>query len=523
MLQLFQSLRGTEDQFLIGWFLLLLIALSGCIGGAWYVLAKSNWKLHRIYFMTVFLMGLIFMLALPPLSAPDEILHFAGSYALSNQLMGQKVRDENGNVIIRKEDEYIVNWPGDDDPCKATVLGQMLSRPVYRAMHEKGFWPATVEGDGITLQQPVKTTPFAYLLPALGITLARLLHLSAVGLVLLGRFMNLLMFSVLSMLAIRRIPVGKEILFAVSLFPMTLELAGSYSYDSYIIALSFCLISVVLDLALTQPDAGIRRKDVLTLAALSVLLSPCKMIYATLFLLCFLIPLKKWGQRPWGKWLLSVGLIGLLIVGSILLVNLREVTRYINASGVTQAPEYTSSGAVNTVKLHDLTELVHDPTLIFRIIRNTLGIMGGQYLGTMVGMWLGAMDMGLDISVPMLVLFWGITILLSLVGQMEEPVLSLPKRLWMLLTVLLLSFVLMTSLLLALTPADTFYILGIQGRYFLPYLPVLLLIFRLPGRCFRRLQLQTDLGRTVGFGLLLLMDAAVLLHAVLVVLQRTAV
>ena len=523
MLQFFRSLRGTEDQFLILWFALLLIALCAVIGGTVYLLAKSNRKLHQIYFVAVFCMGLIFMLVLPPLSAPDEILHFVGSYALSNRLMGQEVRDSDGNVIIRTEDEYIVNWPGDEDPCKATVLGQMLSRPVYRAMHEKGLYPATAEGTGVTLQQPVKTTACAYLLPAIGITLARLLHLSAVGLVLLGRFLNLLLFSVLTTLAVRRIPIGKEVLFAVMLFPMTLELAGSYSYDSYIIALSVYLLSVVLDLALTRPTAAIGWKDVLTLSALAVLLSPCKMIYATLFLLCFLIPVQKWGRRPWGKWLLSVGLIGFLIVASILLVNIREVLRYVNASGVTRAPEYTSSGAVNTVKPHDLAELIHDPTLIFRIIRNTFQILGGQYLGTTVGMWLGAMDQGLSIGTPVLALFWVITVLLSLVGQMEEPVLSLQRRLWMLFVVLLLTFVLMVSMLLALTPADTFYVLGLQGRYFLPYLPVLLLVFRIPGRTFRRFQLQTDLGRTVGFGILLLLDAAVLLHCFWIVLQRTTV
>lgn len=93
----------------------------------------------------------------------------------------------------------------------------------------------------------------------------------------------------------------------------------------------------------------------------------------------------------------------------------------------------------------------------------------------------------------------------------------------MLFVVLLLTFVLMVSMLLAMTPADTFYVLGLQGRYFLPYLPVLLLVFRIPGRTFRRFQLQTDLGRTVGVGILLLLDAAVLLHCFWIVLQRTTV
>ena len=521
MLQLFQSFIGTGDQFLIYRFVGLIIALLVIIATCLCLFKKSRWKLHQIYFVAVFWLGLVFMYTLPPLSAPDEILHFTGAYALSNQLMGQPVRDEDGHVRIRQEDEYLVNWPGDNDPCKATVLGQTLDRSVYEAMHEKGLFHATEAGTSITLQQPVKTTPCAYLLPALGITLARLLKLSAIGLVLLGRFMNLLLFATLGAMTVRRTPIGKELFFAVSLFPMTLELAGSYSYDSYIIALSFYLIAVILDLALAKPAAGITRKNVIELSVLALLLSPCKMIYATLFLLCLLIPVRKWGTKPWPKWILSVLLIGALIVGSILLVNFREVFRYVNASGVTQAPEFTSSGDVNTVKLHDLAELIHDPTLVFRIIRNTFQILGGQFLGTTVGMWLGAFDRGLATPLPLLVLFWTGTLLLAITGRREEPVLTIPHRIWMVLVFLLLGFILMVSMLLAYTPADTFYILGVQGRYFLPFLPVLLLAFRTP-----RLHRLRALSRgSIGLDALLLsvmmlMDALVLLGCFLTVVQR---
>ena len=146
MLQLFQSFIGTGDQFLIYRFVGLIIALLVIIATCLCLFKKSRWKLHQIYFIAVFWLGLVFMCTLPPLSAPDEILHFTGAYALSNQLMGQSVRDEDGHVRIRQEDEYLVNWPGDNDPCKATVLGQTLDRSVYEAMHEKGLFHATETG-----------------------------------------------------------------------------------------------------------------------------------------------------------------------------------------------------------------------------------------------------------------------------------------------------------------------------------------------------------------------------------------
>ena len=520
MLQILNSFRGTEDQFLIQWFLLLITALTVVFLTVTFLLLKSKLKLHQIYFVAVLWMGIIFMSVLPPLSAPDEVLHFVGAYELSNRMMFKTPRDENQNIIIRKEDEFIVNWPGDNDLNKATVIGQILSRPVYEEIHRSGLF-ASEKGESITLQQPVATTPLAYLMPAVGISLARIFHLSAFGLLYLGRFMNLLLFSVLGAAAVKRTPVGKKIFFAVSLFPMTLELMGSYSYDSFIISLSFYLTAVILSHAVKGAEEKIDWKDVLEMGALAALLSPCKMIYATLFVLCLMIPVARWRKPSTLRWCGTVMIIGFIIIGSIVFVNLREVLRYVNASGVTQAPELTSAGEINTVKLHDMQELLRDKTLIFRIIRNTFQILGTEYLGTTVGMWLGAFDRGLSTGIPLLWGFWGIAFLTALFGHADEPMLKLWKRGFMMLTAVFLTFILLVSMLLSYTPQDTFYILGVQGRYFLPYLPVLLMAVRsgIIDRKTRGIH-WVEPGVRMLLSIEILMNAAVLMGCYLTVVSR---
>ncbi|ETP72741.1 putative membrane protein (DUF2142) [Lachnospiraceae bacterium JC7] len=521
MLQILNSFRGTGDQFLIQWFLLLIMALTVVFLAVTFLLLKSKLKLHQIYFAAVLWMGIIFMAVLPPLSAPDEVLHFAGAYELSSKMMLKTPRDEDGNIIIRKEDEFIVNWPGDNDLNKATVIGQILSRPVYEEIHRSGLFATSEEGESITLQQPVATTPLAYFMPALGISLARLFNLSAFGLLYLGRFMNLLMFSVLGAAAVRRTPVGKKVFFAVSLFPMTLELMGSYSYDSFIISLSFYLTAVILSHAVKGTEEKIGWKDVLEMGILAVLLSPCKMIYSTLFALCLMIPIGRWRRPSTIRWGVSVFIIGALIVGSIVFVNLREVLRYVNASGVTQAPELTSSGEVNTVKLHDMQELLQDKTLIFRIIRNTFQILGTEYLGTTVGMWLGAFDRGLATGTPLLIGFWGTAFFTALFGHEGESMLKLWKRWFMILIAAFLTFILLVSMLLSYTPSDTFYILGVQGRYFLPYLPLLFIGVRsaVLDRRTRRIRWLESLSRLM-LSAEILMNAAVLTGCYFTVVSR---
>ena len=81
------------------------------------------------------------------------------------------------------------------------------------------------------------------------IALGRLLHLNSVPTFYLGRMMNLLLFAILGMLAVRKMPFGKNILFATALLPLTLQQVASYSYDSVIIAFAFYYVATCFDLA----------------------------------------------------------------------------------------------------------------------------------------------------------------------------------------------------------------------------------------------------------------------------------
>jgi hypothetical protein len=99
--------------------------------------------------------------------------------------------------------------------------------------------------------------------------------------------MNLLLFTLMGMLAVRKTPIGKELILS---FPvsMVLELVSSLSYDTYILALGFYLTATILELALSDRRSAGRmlRRSVL----LAVLLSPCKMVYCVLFAACLIIP-----------------------------------------------------------------------------------------------------------------------------------------------------------------------------------------------------------------------------------------
>lgn len=486
--------------------LLLVTAVTGVLlfgGGVRAIFQKAAAKhvrLETIFAVTAFLFGLGYLWALPPLSAPDEVKHYISAYQLSNRMMGLPALSGDGKVYVREEDWFAEDSTGEYEPYLATdgalatdedgadgakTLGQTLTEESYRLIHEKGLsgWeaPRTVSvseqaatgngemaGNGLALSnhQPVVTTPFAYLTPALGITLARLLGLNSLGLLYLGRFMNLLMYTAVTYLAMRRLPFGKEGLFGVSLLPMTIHLSASYSYDVLILSGIFYFTAHCLYLAY-EADR-VRPVDVLILAAVMAVVGPCKMVYAAFMGLCLLIPVRKFGG--WGKWTLSAACVLGAWVIAMALVNSQTVVSY--ATGTENYISWADEAGFS------LTMLLHQPVKLFQMFYNTVIWQAEYWHLTMIGAYLGHVDVVLD--VPYLVVMLFTACLLGLTFRKPEDTLRLTggRRIWIWALCAACAGATMFSMLLAWTPISSRIICGVQGRYFLPFLPILLLTWK---------------------------------------------
>ena len=468
------------SSFPFPWFFLIFILLL--LLAALLLLFLRRERLCLLSFSLLFGLGFLYSLVLMPLSAPDEVAHYVGVYELSNVLIGkpEPMRDEEGRLLIRAEDVFLDDWPEDGDPDNATVIGMHLTGRSYEELFRRGIFSTGEKGYHFTLQEPVHTSFFAYLFPALGFSLARVLRLGGFGLVFFGRLFNLLLFSILTTLAVRRLPFGKEVLLSVALFPMVLELAGSLSYDAFILGLSFYLTAAVTDLATREQGPGL--SDFLEIGILAFLLSPCKMVYSLLFLGCFSVPVRKW--KNIGSYFLMIFGIAFLIALSLLLMNFQELFRYLHPSG--GAVNYADAAATGSAaETYNLIGTLKTPVIFLKILRNSFQIKGEEYLLTMVGHPLGHFDQGIGAPIFLVGLFYLIVLLQGIFTRRGERGLSLLQRLCFLLTPALLVVTILASMLSAYTPKGTDYVLGVQGRYFLPALPMLLLSF-FGGRSLRR-------------------------------------
>lgn len=458
--------------------LLVLGSLAGTAGIGW--LLYRNKKLEQVYGAAGLFFGLLYLLVLPPLSAPDEISHYISAYQLSNHMMGTEANYKTGHVMVRAEDWFIEDVQGnyqyqmdgeimvfsEEGEGESGILGQTLTEETYRTIYATGFFQHVDRGGGktaVSTYPPVVTTPLAYVPQAVGVTAARLLNMNSLGLLYLGRLFNLLFFVGVTTLAMKRMPFGKEVLFGVALLPMTLHLSASFSYDVMLMAGLFYFTACCLDLAYVRER--VRLVDVAVLALIMVVTGPCKMVYAVFMGLCLLIPVRKFGG--WSRWAMSAAVVALAWGISMVMVNSQTIASY-----ATETEAYVAwAGEAG----YSLGMLLHNPMLLVRMFYNTVLWQAEYYHLTMIGAYLGNLDTVLDVPYLVVVLLTGCLLALAFRKPGENVVVTGGRRIWIWVLCLACAGATMLSMLIAWTPVSSPVISGVQGRYFLPFLPVLLL------------------------------------------------
>lgn len=494
------------DGWMKTWYLVLLAAVLVLLAGAGLAFSEkgssvtgficrkklqpeTSLRLEQIYPAAGFFLGLLFLFVLPPLSAPDEISHYVSAYQLSSKMLGMPSNAPNGRVLLRPCDVWVEDLDGvyEYEPDEAgnlkvvlessegsRKLGDPLDQSVYHLIRDlapdKQYEPGraeALEGKMVgSMYPPVTTTPVAYGPQALGMALVRAMDWGTLPLLYLGRLCNLVFFVFMTWLAMKRLPFGKEVLFGTALLPMTLHLSSSFSYDVMIMGCMFYFTAVCLDLAYKKEK--VEWKDVAVLALVMAAAGPCKMVYAVMMGLCLLIPVKKFGG--WGRWFISAACVAGAWAGAMYLVNSQVIVSY-----ATETESYVQWAGESG---YSLSLLIHQPVRLIKIFYQTLLWQAQHYHLTMIGAYLGNLDPVLDVPYVLMVLFTLCLLALALRKPGESLVLTGGKRLWVFAVCAGCAAAVMLSMLIAWTPLSSRVINGVQGRYFLPFLPVLLLALK---------------------------------------------
>ena len=443
-----------------------------------YIKNTSFLKLFLVYLFTA---GLLFMLVIPTYAIPDAAAHFNTAYRISNDVLGDGYSQPDGSMIIR-----ICDIP-EETPEK-----YYISAGQYRRFLQ-GFFG----GQDVTLTQ-IKAESLQdgntllfrvlYFFPTVGILAGRLLHLNISWLYLTGRLLNLLAAVFLISCSIRIAPRGKSLIMALSFLPATLQQIGSLSYDAVLIPAAFLYAASVL--RVMETGKTLSRKEAAALILSAVLMGATKGgIYAPLLLLAPIALRKAYDNK-------KTALLTLITAASVVAVLLQAYSSeiqwlanvgstLISGPGILTAAagrgafssillsEGVSQAVISAPEVHySLSYILQEPAVFVAMLFRTFVVFADFYLKSVIGSDLGWFQVSIH---PLLQAVFLIALIFSLLKE-KGAGRTLPSsfRIFSIILCVLSAVMIAVSMFLAYTPYGSDVIRGIQGRYFIPFLPFLL-------------------------------------------------
>jgi uncharacterized membrane protein len=418
----------------------VLIVLCACVCTTlFFLIAHEYPKIdNRLFILTMVLLAISSCIAMTPLSVPDGEFHFASVMNLSDRMLSA-----------------LPGFSGLSGRIPADLLHiEAFGDAAYSWKFWNEWQPSHLISDEGIYSEAGGSIIIAYIVPAIGITISRILNLPYQLIVLSGRWCNFAFFLVCVSCACRMTPELTKAFRAICLLPATVWIACSYSYDVW--NLAFCFLIVSYCVKLSRLDQ-VTVKELIPFAVFTILLIPVKLIYFVLAGCIFMVqPLKI----PHKKRMLAVALIFVALLAAIFML-----TRGAEVASDLQGNFDARSGLTEETSF-SLGYIVRNPWRTFLVYVKTIFLSGGTYLiksvtGENYGAYLPSI-----LSFAILAIFIVIES-----GSLDSIKIGTRKTLISWLIFLLGSLLVLTSFLMIYTEIpenEITAIGGVQGRYFLP-------------------------------------------------------
>ncbi len=432
------------------------------------MLVKKYRKVEFYFSLYAILFGILYSILLPPFSAPDEDRHYLVAYRVSNAIMMQKINDSAGYIYMRQCDveERVTHMDN-----------HYVIENLFKLFDFENEYPKDMISSKIVYNVNVPVT--LYIPQALGITIGRLLQVNNVQLIYCGRLMNLLFFIGITAKAIRDIPYGKWIIFAICQIPIVMELVTSYSYDTIILAMTFLIVAYILKLM--EQKQMVSKKQMLFLAVICIIYAPLKPVYLPVMALIFMIPNKQVSDSLcksilyksgvfFVALLMTVGVYKYSIFNTMSVSNemLHKNNTSVQGSDWKIDPDkdyYIDDQAHYTHP--NLNYMIENPFDIIESYAGALINLGDEFLLSMFGKYLSWYNVVLPTFISIFVMAY---IYLSFTYEDYNAISSMNfiRRCWVVFMIFGTCFAVLLTFYLKVTDPSRKTLLGVQGRYFIP-------------------------------------------------------
>lgn len=422
---------------------------------------SSNWCIY-VCFLVMLLWGSMMVFFVPTWQTPDERAHI--------EMIGEEI----GNPLLAVG--LLVDMPLDFSRIAYQSEEKIDQDEIKEAMNAKPFYDECPQVLGKLQPKLIRHLP-----AVIGIRLALALKLPTFWIMALAEWFQLLFYVAVCAIAIKIMPVKKELMLLFMCFPMGIHQAASINYDAVLIPMIYLFIALMMKLIVEESKIG-WGKLLFPLVWLG-LISYIKPPYFLLGLLYCLI--------PWEKLELSLGkyqingthlkkykffyLAGVLVVAIAILVLLR------NNFWIQLVLGFFAQGK------HGIAILYHTITEYgLGLVRESVGMFGWR--DSVVPKWFVLVTYLLVLviacqkqegkskpktSVAMLVIF-GVIVLFVMLSMVNHTIM----------TIMYGSEYINATYDIAEGLQMISFIGGLQGRYFLPVIVLLFLAiyFGLPKR-----------------------------------------
>lgn len=425
-------------------------------------------SVEKLFIIIALFFGFLYLILLPPFQSVDENTHFYRSYEiLQGNIVSKKINTKVGNYLPTSLEKLALDYSFlIKNVDKKININYILNSSKIKLEPNKTKF---IEFNNTALYSPIC---YSTQLPAMYI--ANFLNANPLLIFYLGRISNLIFFTLLGYLILKTLPFYKLPAALLLLMPMTLSLGASLTSDVIVIGVNFLWVALLMKIL--AENKIVNYSKILILFLLAFILALAKN-YFMLVPLIFILPKSKF-KNLLQYLICTLGVLA--ITGVFALIWYNMTTPLIH--NLNQNANYTE--LVKFILTH--------PIKYAFILLGTFVFKLGRLIITMIGV-LGWQDTPLDFLTYIL---YPILIIFSIISERKTDFeLKNWQKLIIFCTLIFATAWIFTSVYLIYSKIGAYIIMGLNGKYFTPFMLPFLLLFQ------NKFYLQEKYQRIVQIGI----------------------
>ncbi|WP_143744765.1 DUF2142 domain-containing protein [Methanobrevibacter sp. 87.7] len=288
---------------------IFLVSILGIFFISFYQYHNSDNEIYKVAFIIILTFGIICSFLTPICFIPDGAEHFVRSEMTSEGILVPHY--ENGSYMTIQTTLDLIKNSKNTLSTKYDKINGFKANIFQTDADTKSINYTHVKYPSAFAQNPF----YGYLAQGFGMFIAKSLNLNAIWLLWLGRICNVILYSVLIALAVKKTPILKVPMIVFSCIPLAIYQSSSLSIDAFINGLAILMIAYFFWMY-KAPDRSLGKKELIIFTIIGLLLGLTKITLFLFMLLILCLPKSKFKEDKYYYLsilcIIFVGILGLI-------------------------------------------------------------------------------------------------------------------------------------------------------------------------------------------------------------------